>query len=152
MDDKGLDLREAIEHIDPAACSYEEWLAVGFGLKEAGYPADVWEEWSRRDPRRFHPGECERKYRSFDGAGVPITGGTVVKMAMDNGWRPGNAGGGRSLDWDDVISEREDQVVVNRAWLERREIQEPEGDAWHPAGELIRYLCASKPLVLVGNR
>ncbi len=136
--ENNLDLKEAINHIDPAACSYEEWLAVGMGLAEAGYPASVWEDWSRRDPRRFHPGECERKYRSFDGAEEPITGGTVVKMAMDNGWRPG--GGGRSLDWDDTITEREDQVVVNRAWLERREIQEPGDDAWHPAGELIRYL------------
>lgn len=138
MDNKGLDLTEAINHIDPAACSYDDWLAVGMGLADAGYPASVWDEWSRRDPRRYHPGECEKKWRSFKGDPDPVTGGTVVKMAMDAGWHPD--GGGRILDWDDTITEREDQVVVNRAWLERREIQEPEGAAWHPAGELIRYL------------
>lgn len=138
--DQGLDLLEAINHIDPAGCSYEEWLSVGMGLKEAGYPCSAWEEWSRGDPRRFHPGEHERKWRSFKGAGEPVTGGTIVKMAMDAGWRPSS--GGYALDWDDVISEREDGVVVNRAWLERREFTEPDGDAWHPAGELIRYLSA----------
>ncbi len=137
--DNNLDLTEAIAHIDPASLSYEGWLNVGMGLKEAGYPASVWDDWSRRDPRRYHPGECEAKYRSFKGAGDPITGGTVVKMAMDAGWRPGSDRD-FALDWDSVITEREDNVVVDRNWLERREFQEPEGDAWHPGSELIRYL------------
>ena len=34
-----LDLLEALEHIDPAGLSYQDWVAVGMGLKEAGYPA-----------------------------------------------------------------------------------------------------------------
>ena len=33
-----LDLLEALEHIDPAVLSYQEWFSVGMGLKERGYP------------------------------------------------------------------------------------------------------------------
>ncbi len=42
-----LDLLEALEHIDPAGLSYQEWVTVGMGLKEAGYPISAWEDWSR---------------------------------------------------------------------------------------------------------
>ena len=62
-----LDLLEALEHIDPAGLSYQDWVAVGMGLKEAGYPASAWEDWSRRDGKRYHPGECLRKWESFTG-------------------------------------------------------------------------------------
>ena len=51
-----LDLLEALEHIDPAGLCYQDWVAVGMGLKEAGYPASAWEDWSRRDGKRYHPG------------------------------------------------------------------------------------------------
>ena len=62
---------------------------MGMGLKEAGYPASAWEDWSRRDPRRYHPGECPRKWETFNGAaGELVTGGTIIKMAMDLGWHP----------------------------------------------------------------
>ena len=92
MKENGLDLLEAIEHIDPAALTYQEWLSVGMGLKEAGYPASAWERWSRRDGRRYHEGECLRKWESFSGLTQDlITGGTVVKLAMDMGWRPAPA-------------------------------------------------------------
>ena len=47
-----LDLLEALEHIDPAGLSYQDWVAVGMGLKEAGYSASAWEDWSRRDGER----------------------------------------------------------------------------------------------------
>ena len=70
-----LDLLEALEYIDPAVLDYDQWLAVGMGLKEEGYPAAAWDEWSRRDPRRYHPGECLRKWDSFAGNAEPVTGG-----------------------------------------------------------------------------
>jgi regulatory protein RepA len=87
---KGLDPLEALEHIDPAGLNYQEWLTVGMGLKEAGCPASFWEDWSRRDPARYHAGECLRKWETFHGAsgGTPVAAGTVFKMALDRGWRP----------------------------------------------------------------
>lgn len=135
-----LDLLEALEHIDPAGLSYQDWVAVGMGLKEAGYPASAWEGWSRRDPARYHDGECLRKWDSFNGNAEPVTGGTVVKMAMDMGWRPTPSQPGHELSWDDEISVKDEQVIVNTAWLESREIQEPPDSKWHPARDLIEYL------------
>lgn len=133
-----LDLLEALEHIDPAGLSYQDWVAVGMGLKEAGYPASAWEDWSRRDGKRYHPGECLRKWESFRGAAEPVTGGTVAKMAMDAGWRPDRTQC-RELDWDDVIHVGESGPrLVDRDWLEDREVPEPAD--WDPAGQLIRYL------------
>lgn len=135
-----LDLLEALEHIDPTALSYQEWVAVGMGLKEAGYPASAWEDWSRRDGKRYHPGECLRKWDSFTGNAEPVTGGTVVKMAMDMGWRPAASQPGHELSWDDEINTKDEQVIVNPAWLESKEIQEPPDSKWHPARDLIEYL------------
>ena len=136
-----LDLLEALEHIDPASLSYQEWVNVGMGLKEAGYPASAWEGWSRSDGKRYHPGECLRKWDTFTGTTAePITGGTVVKMAMDRGWRPAASLPGHELNWDDEISARDEQVIVNTAWLESKEIQEPPDGKWRPARDLIDYL------------
>ncbi len=144
--ENNLNLLEALDHIDPAELCYQDWLAVGMGLKEAGYPASAWDEWSRRDGARYHNGECERKWDSFAGTDVPVTGGTVAKMALDRGWRPmGSRSSDPSqpvhpLDWDDEISERDRQVIVDRAWLEAKDIQEPSDSNWHPAQDLIEYL------------
>lgn len=135
-----LDLLEALEHIDPAGLCYQDWVAVGMGLKEAGYPASAWEDWSRRDGKRYHPGECLRKWESFTGNAEPVTGGTVVKMAMDMGWRPAPSQPGHELSWDDEINAKDEQVIVNPAWLESKEIQEPPDSKWHPARDLIDYL------------
>ena len=138
-----LDLLEALECIDPAALDYNQWLAVGMGLKEAGYSASDWEDWSRQDSRRFHSGECQRKWNSFNGAAAePITGGTVVKMAMDRGWRPAASQPGRELNWEDEINTKDEQVIVNPAWLESKEIQEPPDSKWRPAHDLVEYLGA----------
>ena len=136
-----LDLLDALGHIDPANLSYQEWINVGMGLKEAGYPASAWEDWSRRDPRRYHPGECPRKWETFNGAaGELVTGGTIIKMAMDLGWHPAQTD--YELGWDAERHPRDEHMVVDRAWLEAREVQEPQGSDWHPAQELIRYLNA----------
>ena len=135
-----LDLLEALEHIDPAGLCYQDWVAVGMGLKEAGYPSSAWEDWSRRDGKRYHPGECLRKWESFTGNAEPVTGGTVVKMAMDMGWRPAPSQPGHELSWDDEINAKDEQVIVNPAWLESKEIQEPPDSKWHPARDLIDYL------------
>ncbi len=132
-------LLEALEHIDPAGLSYSEWLGVGMGLKEAGYPASAWDEWSRRDPARYHAGECERKWSGFHGREKPITAGTIIQMARSTGWRPVRDGG-QEMGWDDVISidDRDACRVVDKNWVEDREVLEPE--QWHPAEQLTRYL------------
>ena len=128
-------LEKIIEYINPADLDYQDWVNVGMALKQEGYSANVWDEWSRRDFGRYHAGECERKWRTFSGSSSPITGGTIVQMAMERGWVPDY---GHEMDWDDAISLDSDRVVVDKNWIEEKEVHEPV--QWDPAGQLIRYL------------
>ena len=128
---------EALRAIDPSSLSYQEWVDIGMGLKAEGLPCSAWDEWSRGDSRRYHPGECERKWETFQGTG--ITAGTVVQMAKDHGWRPPRSEG-RALDWDDVIELDDDSNLIDMSWLEKSEIKAPSDYDWNPSEELIRYL------------
>lgn len=49
-----LSLIELLEYIDPSRLDYNDWVAVGMALKEAGYPCSVWDNWSKRDSARYH--------------------------------------------------------------------------------------------------
>ena len=135
------ELKEMLAFIDPASCSYAEWVAVGMALKEEGAPVGLWDDWSQRDAARYHAGECERKWDSFRGeAGAKVTGGTLFEMATRGGYRYYDSGG--ALDWDSIINdEAEPGVVVDRNWVEGREIAEP-GDDWNPVKEITSYLSA----------
>lgn len=130
------DLLEIINYINPAMLDYQEWINVGMALKHEGYTAADWDAWSQGDSGRYHSGECFRKWESFQGSAVPVTAGTIVQMAIEHGWKPD--AGGHELDWNDDIGEREDLVVVDKGWIEGKEIQEPK--EWNPASELTRYL------------
>lgn len=97
------DLAEALDYIDPARLSYQEWVDVGMALHESGLDVSLWDGWSRRDPGRYHPGECERKWAGFGrGAGDRVRSGTVAAMAREAGWVPGGADA--AFSWDDVVS------------------------------------------------
>lgn len=72
-----------IEGIDPRGLDYNQWLAVGMGLKAAGATAADWEKWSRADSARFNEGECAQKWEGFKSDGVGV--GTLVKMFRDAG-------------------------------------------------------------------
>lgn len=125
------DLTELLRYIDPSSCDYQEWVTVGMALKHEGYSAHDWENWSSRDSRRYHSGECLRKWDSFQEAAQDVvTGGTIYQMAVAGGYVPEH---GRELDWDDEI-----RVVVSPGWLEGQEVHEPA--AWHPGREAARYI------------
>ena len=128
-----LNLAEVLQSVDPAALSYQDWVNVGMALKQEGYPCEVWDSWSQRDSR-YHAGECARKWRGFNGSAAPVTGGTIVQLAREQGWGGGSTG--HELGWNDEI--RDDLVVVDKSWLESREVREPA--QWHPARQLITYL------------
>lgn len=128
-------LAEIIEYIDPGELDYQEWVNVGMALKQEGYSVNVWDLWSSKDVSRYHHGECARKWNSFSGSSSPVTGGTIVQMAMERGWVPER---GHELDWDDEISMDGGPIVVDKNWVEGVEVREPE--KWNPAGQLIRYL------------
>ena len=132
---EGYNILEVLEHIDPSLLDYQDWVNVGMALKEEGCMASDWDAWSRRDAARYHAGECYRKWGGFHGSPSPVTGGTIVQLAKDQGWEP--EPGGRELDWDDTISD-ERGIVVDQNWIEGQEIREPE--EWDPAAQLIKYL------------
>lgn len=93
------DLTDCLASIDPATLDYTEWVHTGMALHAEGYPWQAWDEWSRRDSRRYHAGECERKFKTFRASG-DITGGTLVEMARNAGWEPPENDLGTALDWD----------------------------------------------------
>ena len=92
----------ALEAIDVASLSYQEWVSVGMALHSEGFDCSVWEAWSRND-KRYHPGECERKWRTFSSVAMPVKAGTIVQMAKDRGWVYRNEDG--IMDWNDTILE-----------------------------------------------
>ena len=130
-------LGEVLPAIDPAVLSYQQWVDVGFALKDGGFTAQDWEQWSARDLKRYHPGECVKKWNSIRASGVTL--GTLVKYARDQGWTPAKAAReDRAYGWDDVIGgglqliDNPDQVEVHP--LPRLFA------GWHPGRELSRYL------------
>lgn len=133
-----MDLLSVLPYIPPSELNYQDWVNVGMALKEAGYTWQDWDDWSRLDSQRYHPGECQRKWDSFHGSASPITGATIVQMAKDRGWRPqSDDGPGYELGWDDIIGSR-DGVLVDQGWLEGKEVREPE--TWDPVKDLTKYL------------
>lgn len=136
MERSQYDLLEVLDHIEPAELDYQQWLNIGMALDLEGYSVDVWDNWSRRDPGRYHPGECQKKWKGFKGNGSPVTGGTIVQYAREQGWTP-PYDPGHALGWEDTISS-EEGVFIDRNWVEGKEVREPA--RFDPAKELIRYL------------
>ena len=133
-----LNLIALLEYIEPSFLDYQEWLNVGMALKKEGYTASDWDSWSSRDGARYHPGECFKKWSTFEGNG--ITGATITQMAKDNGWHPisKKEEESRELDWNDEINDKDDYVVIDKNWIEGKEIHEPVN--WNPVRELTRYI------------
>ena len=132
------DIKEALDFISPAALTYEEWLMVGMGLKEAGLPVAVWEQWSARDGGRYHKGECIKKWESFHGSSKPVTQSSIFQLAYEHGW---SGPAGYALDWGDELTVGPQQpALVDPRWVEEQELHLP--DTWEPAQQLKRYLQA----------
>lgn len=137
MEHKNDNLEELLQYIDPAGLSYQEWCGIGMALKDAGYPVSVWDAWSARDGARYHAGECAKKWHSFNGSDTPVTAGTIVHMALENGYQPHREhGSGQALDWNDEINA--DYVVTSPEQTTALPIPEP--DNWNPAEQISRYL------------
>ena len=131
-----INLIDILDYINPADCDYQEWVNVGMALKHEGYSATDWDNWSRKDIKRYHSGECHSKWESFNGSSSPVTAGTIVQMAKDRGYTFLSKDMS-TLDWDDTISMEEDNVpIVNTT--EGMPVKEP--TEWRPAQQIITYL------------
>lgn len=124
-----IDLRELLEYIDPAQCSYEEWLNVGLALHQEGYPMFIWEEWSADDGERFHEGECAAKWESFGRyTGKLVTGATITQMAKENGWTSKHKfENNEVLSFDSMVlaTTPEQYQVVDKNWIEESDVHIP---------------------------
>lgn len=128
---------ELLQHINPSLLNYQEWVNVGMALKYEGYTAMDWDSWSAQDSKRYHQGECFKKWDGFTGNGTPVTGGTIFQLAIEQGWTPPEKTS-HELNWDDEIGK--DYKFIDEAWLEEKEINEPDDSQWNPVRELITYL------------
>ena len=72
---------DSLDRLDPD--DYNDWLRVGFALHEAGYPVEVWDNWSRGSAK-YVPDACAQKWRGFGkGQGKRVGLGTLVAMAKE---------------------------------------------------------------------
>lgn len=125
-------LLKILEYISPADCDYQEWVNVGMALKHEGFSADDWDRWSQSDSR-YHSGECQKKWDSFNGSSAPITAGTIVQMAKDRGYISDSF---IEFDWNDEISAEEGMSICNSG--EGIKITEPK--VWNPVTQIVTYL------------
>lgn len=96
-------LLDALNSVPVAGLTYGEWISVGMALRHEGADCSVWDDWSRKDSR-YHPGECERKWQTFDSYdGTPVTGATIIHMAQERGWAPAHSN--HAFDWNDPVSD-----------------------------------------------
>lgn len=122
------DIEQALRYVDCASLLYSEWIQVGMAIKEAGLDCGVWDRWSAQDTRRYHAGDCDRHWRSFNGTAQPITQAYIFKMAKENGWRTFD-GNDETLEWDGIIEYDGDSGSAPKS-------------TWNPVDDLKRYLRA----------
>lgn len=127
-----MDLLNALEYINPSELDYQEWVNVGMALKQEGYSVKDWDDWSRADSR-YHNGECEKKWQSFNGSASPVTAGTIIQMAKDRGMTFRES---KELGWDDEIAFEQGNIGVTAC--EGVKFHEPAN--WNPVNEIVTYL------------
>jgi len=131
-----VDVLHLLNYIDPAKLDYQEWVNVGMALKEEGYTATDWDEWSQSDVVRYNPGECFKKWTSFNGSLSKVTGGTIYHLACEHGYVPVKED--VNLEWDSVIQYDADYKFIDNSWVQDLEIKEP--NVWNPTKQVITYL------------
>lgn len=62
-------IQSALDAIDPSRISYNDWIHIGMAMKAAGFSCYEWDSWSMRDLTRYKPGDCLRKWGTFNGDG-----------------------------------------------------------------------------------
>ena len=142
MEDRVKELEEALEYIDPSTLDYQDWIDVGMGLKAEGVSVDVWDRWSAQDSQRYHAGECQRKWNTFQNDG--ITGNTIFKMAHDNGYisndyQPFFDGEARELFDGEVINFTNNYKVIDRGMMDYESLPSPP-HYWNQIKDIREYI------------
>lgn len=85
---------------------HDDWVRVGMALHSVGDPAllDDWDRWSAGDPSKYTPGECGKRWRSFNGAGG-VSLGSLIHWAWGDGPKPWTTPQPQRPDADEWIPE-----------------------------------------------
>ncbi len=72
-----------------ADCGYDDWIHIGMAIhSELGEAAfDVFDAWSAKSSKYAGSAQCATHWKSFK-AGGGVSGATIFKLAMNEGWRP----------------------------------------------------------------
>lgn len=88
VDNKDSSLIEKLLNILKAdrADEYNDWINIGFALKNANYNIDIWKQWSATSPK-FNSDECDKIWNSIiprDSNTKSVSLGTIHKFAKDD--------------------------------------------------------------------
>lgn len=133
-----FDIIPLLKFIDPDE-NYETWLQVGMALKHEGYPLTIWEDWSRSGSK-FHEGECEKKWNTFEEeTDTIVTGATITNLAKSGGWKNDDT----PIDINARLPD--DLTIIDPGYIEVEQFKSPSDAAWTDkarAEELINYVKA----------
>lgn len=118
------------------ACDRETWVAVGMGIK-AEFGADGWDAWDTwsQSGTGYNLRDAKAVWRSIRAGATGI--GTVIKLAMDNGWRP-----------EQQEMSAEDKRRLNREQEARRKQRQAEVEADEAKHAKMRSLVATECAVI----
>lgn len=82
------DIADILNHIPNDDAPYEEWIAIGMAIHHTtqGTGFDLWAQWSARSSKH-NARLMDRKWYSFGKSANPVTVGTLIHHASENGWR-----------------------------------------------------------------
>lgn len=128
-------LNQLLDIVRAADLDYQEWVNVGMALHDEGLPCSTWADWSAKDAARFHPGECERKWKTFGNGMEKVTIGTLYHMAEERGFTKETS---IAYNWDDLITDDGEGWHHEKTWMT---LPAP-GEDYNPVRDVTDYLTA----------
>lgn len=82
------DIEEMLRYIPNSGLDYEVWVRVGMAVHHAtgGTGYDLWDAWSATCPDKHDENRMPNKWHSFGRSANPVTVGTLIHHAQENGW------------------------------------------------------------------
>ena len=141
--DENRTLLEALKALDPSILTYQEWIDVGMALKAEGLPCSVWDDWSKRDTKRYttkEPNDCFTKWDTFNGSGK--NGGSIIYLAETKGTYKRSHG----MDWDDGLEATYDEVLAIQDKPDEKPYQMAVRflEALFEPDDTVSFVCAAK--------
>ena len=79
------ELRSMLEYIPNADLDYDSFIQIGMALHASGAGFHMWDSWAQTSAK-YDGKDMEYKWHSFGKSANPVTIGTLIYMAEQNGW------------------------------------------------------------------